>query len=307
MHRVTTFGNCQADALASLLLMSLPDSGYSVEFFSNNQKTGGMKSPEQILESVAESDILIFQPLDERHGLLCEESIRSTASGTAITFPYLFNSGISSFCHNIAGAKRRTGPTAQKRPAERVYGNSPARHSYGNIFGEEPIIAMLEAGRHESEIIDAYREGSINFQVRARFDWCLGELQRREEPIDIKIADHISRNYRVARQFLTHNHPTTNLLTEICASIGRLGDLPIDVEVLRAIDDENVADLPGGRRRCPVSPHDAEELGYEFGHDVDWLPLGSGLIKLICDEYRDLGSQELGRPAEQRDVGRPTG
>jgi hypothetical protein len=262
LKRIVTFGNCQADALASLLRRALPATSYSVSFYSNNARTGDLRPEQEILGAVREADLVVFQPLDDEYGVLSEASIRATVRSpdAAVSFPYLFNSGICSLVH---------APQALQR-------------SYGMVFGEETIIRRLEQGASVGAVIDEYIEGSLDFGLPQRFERCLVELERREKSTAIGLSGHIRRNYRRRRQFLTHHHPTTDLLVELCEQLRALTDLPIDLATLRRIQGENAAGLPGARFQAPVSPHDASILGYEFGHDPDWIELGAGLILKVA-------------------------
>jgi len=265
--RIVTFGNCQAEALASLLKRALPATRYSLSFYSNNDRTGDLRPEEEILGAVRAADLLVFQPLDERHGALSEASIRGTVrnADSAVSFPYVFNSGISSL-----GAVRLQRDWEPGLPI---------------AFGEETIIGRLEQGASVEAILDEYVQGSLDFGLLERFETCLVELERREKNTAIVISGHIRQNYRRKRQFLTHNHPTTDLLVELCEQLRTLTDLPIDLATLRRIKDENAARLPGGRLQCPISPHDASILGYQFGNDPDWVERGGGLILRVAARY----------------------
>ncbi len=261
--RIVTFGNCQADALASFLRRVLPATSYSVSFYSNNARTGDLRPEQEILGAVREADLVVYQPLDDIHGALSEASVRATVrnADAAVSFVYLFNSGICSLIHV---------PQALDHP-------------YGFIFGEETIIDRLEQGASVETAIDEYVEGSLDFGVSDRFESCLVELERREKSTKIKLAKYIRRNFRQRRQFLTHNHPTTDLLAELCVKLRALTDLPIDLAALLRIQGENAAGLPFDE--APVSPHDASILGYEFGHDPDWVERGTGLIRRIAADH----------------------
>jgi hypothetical protein len=263
VKRIVTFGNCQADALASFLRRALPATSYSVTFYSNNARTGDLRPGQEILGAVREADLVVFQPLDNSHDVLSEAGIRATVrtADAAVSFCYLFNSGICSLVH------------APYAPP----------HSYGMIFGEETIIGRLEQGASVEAIFDEYVEGSLDFGLPERFERCLVELERREQSTAIVLAGHIRRNYRHRRQFLTHSHPTTNLLVALCEQLRALTGLPIDLAALRRIEDENAAGLP--LEPAPVSPYDASILGYEFGHDPDWIERGVGLIRLIAADH----------------------
>jgi len=263
LQRIVTFGNCQAEALASFLRRVLPATSYSISFYSNNSRTGDLRPEQEILGAVREADVVVYQPLDDIHGALSEASVRATvrSADAAVSFVYLFNSGICSLIHV---------PQALDHP-------------YGFIFGEETIIDRLDQGASAETVIDEYVEGSLDFGVSERFESCLAELERREQSTKIKLAGFIHSNYRQRRQFLTHNHPSTDLLVELCVKLRALTDLPIDLAALLRIQGENAAGLPFDE--APVSPHDASTLGYEFGHDPDWVERGTGLIRRIAADY----------------------
>ena len=274
MTRIVTFGNCQAEALASLLRLALPASRYSLSFYSNNEYTGDRRPEQEILAAVREADLLVFQPLDERHGALSEASIRGTVrhADSAVSFPYAFNSGISSLsAHRLS----RTWDVGPQHP----------QHARGITFGEDTIIGRLDQGASVETIFDEYVEGSLDFGLLERFERCMVELERREQSMAIVLSGHIRENYRRKRQFLIHNHPTTDLLVEICEQLRALTDLPIDLPALRRIEDENAARLPGERLASPISSHDASILGYEFGNDPDWVERGGGLILRVAAAY----------------------
>jgi hypothetical protein len=277
LMRIVTFGNCQAEAVASLLRRALPATRYSISFYSNNDRTGDLRPELEILGAIREADLLVFQPLDESHGALSEASIRATVrnADSAVSIPYVFNSGI---CSLSASRLERTWDRVGDAPQGR-------QHSRGIASGEETIIRRLEQGASVETIFDEYVEGSLDFGLLERFESCLVELERREKSTAIVLSGHIRQNYRRKRQFLTHNHPTTDLLVELCEQLRAVTDLPIDVAPLRRIEDENAARLPGGRLQSPISPHDASILGYEFGHDPDWVERGGGLILRVAAAY----------------------
>ena len=294
LMRIVTFGNCQAEAVASLLRRALPATRYSLDFYSNNDRTGDLRPELEILGAVREADLVVFQPLDESHGALSEASIRATVrnADSAVSIPYVFNSGISSLS-----------AIRLERAVEWV-GHAPQSRQYplGIAFGEETIIGRLEQGASVETILDEYVEGSLDFGLLERFESCLVELERREKSTAIALSGHIRQNYRRKRQFLIYNHPTTDLLVELCEQLRAITDLPIDLAALRRIEDENAAGLPGGRLHSPISPHDASILGYEFGHDPDWVERGGGLILRVAAAYardREAHRSQAEHPDEQ--------
>jgi hypothetical protein len=282
LKEIVAFGNCQARAFTDLLPMAVPDGDYKVSYYSNNQRTGGMVESEEILSAVGHADVLVFQPLRKEWGALSEDNIKEAAgrAEVALRFPYIFNSGISGVC---------CAPQAKVRAK-----------AYGVIFGEKQVVDVLRAGATADDAVDAYVSGEIDFELRQRFDRCMTEMRRRESTTELKLADYVEQNYQKKKQYLSHNHPTTDLVVEMCDQVRRLAGLPVDMDKLRAIDDPNVVGLHPGR--APVSPYDAEVLGYEFGPDDDWEPRGTELVRRIAEEFEanpdsfDTDGQAPGEP-----------
>jgi hypothetical protein len=249
--RIVTFGNCQAEAMKRLLDRTLP-AGYRVEFFSNNSRTGAMRPEEDVLGAIGEADVVVFQPLRANHGRLAADGVRAAATGELVSFPYLFNAGVS-------GINR----------------------TQGGIFGEAEIKAELEAGTSVPAVIQAYREGRIRFETRERFERSITELEKRDASTDLKVSGFIRANHTRTRLFLTANHPSTELLLELCAQLASVTGLPLDLDRVRALDNDDVAGL--GRGMAPVSPHDIETMGYEFPPDDAWEQIGIRLITTVAE------------------------
>lgn len=262
MTRIVAFGNCQAEGLQRVLRIGLPGDD-EVSYYSNNPRTGNMVEPETLLDAVRQADLIVFQPLRREYGALSEDSIReaSRQTGAALAFPYIFNSGMAGLCW---------APKARRRPT-------------GRVFGEEAIVDLLRDGRSVDDVVEAYVGGEIDFELRRRFDRSLKVMRRRESSTEIKLCDYVERNYQTRKQFIGHNHPTTDLLVEVCRQIHSHTDLPIDMDALHGIEDENEAGLSTGR--APISPHDATALGYEFQPDEEWEQVGAGLIRRIADDF----------------------
>lgn len=263
MKKIVTFGNCQADGLARFLRYGLPESRYSVEFYSNNARTGNMKRTNAILRAIRDADIVVFQPLSDRHEGLSAASVLDAARGTTVSFAYLFNSGITALVHVITAGRR----------------------FYGTVIGEDLVLKLLEQGWDPEDIIAAFKRGELDFDLPARFRACMRELRRREQRTDVALADHIEESFRSRRQFLTHNHPSTDLFVEVCDQIATRTALPLRIRALRRLENENFARLPA-RNRCPLSPYDVEALGYEFGPDPRWERHYDGLIRRIAAAHR---------------------
>jgi hypothetical protein len=267
MQSIVTYGNCQARGLAKLLRMCLPESEYSVEFISNNPRTGPMKSVGEIMSTIGRCNVLIYQPLRREHGKLSEDHIRQSVIGqgtTTVSLPYIFNSGMYSLTHAALASGCE----------------------YGRIYGEESVIPLVEKQTLGS-VLRLYRDGQIDFGLPTRFSACIDELRRREQTTDIKLVDYIVGNYRQAKLFLTHNHPATSLFLWILLQIRDVTGLPLSLERIDA-KDENLADLPLPYG-SPISPYDKAVHGFEFDYRPDWLQRGRYLIALIARHHS--GSQ----------------
>lgn len=260
MKTIVTFGNCQANQLQLILSALLPVSEFKVCSFSNNQRTGHKKTNRAIIAAIKHCDILIYQPLSNNHGELCEENIRQTTKSGCerISFPYIFNSGAYSLCH---------APLA-------------TTHKYGRVFGEEIIIDLLKSGMDSETIMHNYKTSAIDFDIAARFRASLTEMQKRELSTDIKLTSFIEREFRETKLFITHNHPSNLLFIEIIRQIVALIALPINPT---AIDKLNLPELP--ETNCPITPYDIAVHGYKFTGHKDWVAKGTSLIKLIVDAY----------------------
>ena len=252
--RVVAFGNCQAAQIKKLLSILTPADEFSFQYFSNNDRTGGKKSASEILDGVKSADLLIYQPLSRAHGELSDENIKATVSKScvALSFSYIFNSGIGSLCH---------APKANK------------------LFGEEYVIDLINKKYGRKEILEAYKEGSINFNVQERFQNCLSEQRRRENETSIKLADYIAENYQKQRLFISHNHPANVLFYEVIRQIKHITGMPINTN----FEEFNFPRLP--KQNCPISPYDVASHGYQFGQDPKWLKKGNILIEKILSAH----------------------
>ena len=262
--RIALFGNCQVEALERVLRLALPDRGFEIACLANNPFTGEMLPTEGILETLGRADVVVFQPLGKRFGVLSQSSLRESLSNTVLTFPRLFNAGIAGLCF---------APLATRAPS--------------NTYGGEMIVKLLEQGVTPAEIKRRYREGGIDFELPRRFDECVEIMRRRESSTDIVFADYIEANHRSKRLFLTHNHPATPLFVELSRQIATLSALPIDLVRIHSVRGNNIGGLPQGY--APISPFDADALGYEFPFDPNWYEAGSMVIDHIAQSH--LGNQ----------------
>lgn len=260
MKKIVLFGNCQSEQLFRLLSVLLSPSGYELQNFSNNARTGNKLPSEEILSAIRTSDYLIYQPLSKKHGELSEENILAIIKDScrAISYPYIFNSGVYSLCH---------APRANT-------------HGYGMIYGEEVIISLVEGGKSREEIITAYKNETIDFDLEKRFRDSLGEMGQRESQMDIHLTEFIEKHYQEHKLFITHNHPSNLLLFEILKQISAIAPLPIDTNDFQRIIIPDLVET-----NCPITPYDIKTHGYKFNPHTNWKKKGIKLINLIIDSY----------------------
>lgn len=271
--RIALFGNCQARATGTLLEHTLPEDRYEISTLSSDPRNGPMLSADEILTHLSGADYVFYQRLNERHGDLSAESIRSVCAGSAeavISIPRLANFGIAGLAHR----------------------RNDERFDYGYIYGQDAIEELIEAGLSRGQILRRYTRGEIDLRIAERQAECIAELRRRETETDIRVADFIEETYRDQRLFLTIHHPSTALFLETVRQLERMTDLPIDHTRIDPDADPNLARLPTGK--TPISPHDAEVMGYRFPHDPRWRAMGRNLIHMICDAH--------GVPREPREL-----
>ncbi|MDJ0509062.1 MAG: WcbI family polysaccharide biosynthesis putative acetyltransferase [Crocosphaera sp.] len=189
MTKVITFGNCQAGQIRKILSSLLPQKEFKVHYFSNNARTGNKQPNQTILESIRKCDILIYQPLSSVHEDISEENIRKILKEDciAVSFPYIVNTGMYSLCH---------APMAKD-------------HKYGKIIGEDIIHDLILSGKSDKQILKAYKNNEIDFNLKRRFVDSLGIMRRKEMTTHIKLTEFIENNYKTHKLFVTHNHLTS--------------------------------------------------------------------------------------------------
>ena len=255
--RVLVFGNCQSRIIAGILKANLDRDKYDVDFLINNVRSKGFKGEDAAYSTVAESDILICQPLGKRHGKLAFSYIQDSLKNKCkfVTYPYIFNSGIQSLGYVVNSQK----------------------NSYGEIYGSEAIVKSISDIGYEATV-EAFKAGNIDFSLMERFNFCIDELRRREVDLDIKLTDYILENYQHQQLFISHNHPTKTLFKELVRQAVELLDICPGFQGHKR-DYDNIKSLID--TGAGYSPHDAKVHNYQFGYHSDWSDRGIHLIEMI--------------------------
>lgn len=186
-------------------------------------------SPE-FSENISKADIIIYQPLSRKYGFFSTENdvdgsvmTRCRRSCVSISFPYIYNNALWPFI--IEGGK-------VKLPSS--------------------ILNEIRKAESEKDILEKYDNGSLGFEFFNRFEETMRILEDRERECDVKISNYIRNNLTKNRLFLTQNHPTTNIFSEVSSKIMEVmydieGFCFNKEEFMREISSlpENAAELPG--------------------------------------------------------------
>ncbi len=251
---VGVFGNCQAGVIAQAIPRVFD--GVEARYISNNERSGGFSGPQSVLESLHDVDVILFQPLSEQYAAVSESAIRQNyVSKTVLSFPYIFNSGFTTLGY---------APMAKK-------------NSYGEIYGEQAVVARRSAGATPAGILSDIENGDT-LDADRRFTESMTELRRREDNIDIKIADFIEERLHDDFLFITHNHPTNVLFAELLRQIAQCLAIKHDPGRLHAmaLEDNGLPDTG-----APYTPGDVRRMRLSCGWHSDWKPKIAHLLRLI--------------------------
>jgi hypothetical protein len=249
--QIVCFGNCQAYHIGRLLGIYLNDTFEVINFF--NYKDINKIT---ILNAIKKADLVIYQPLSDKHNELSFKNIKNIAKKNninTITFPYIYNNGIYSL----------------------EYGN------ISTIHGKEIIINLLKEGNSVDSIIHQYHNGNIDFNLHERFRNSLNIMKNREKYTDIKLIDFIQKNFQNKKLFYSYSHPTNRIFFEILKQIKNKSTLDFKIKKSKK--------LP---RLCktlsPISPYDKMIHKYKFNCDYsrEWAYKGDAIISLIAQEYK---------------------
>ncbi len=229
------YANCQGTALGHFLNKNpVFQSEYQVEYLVNYLMIDEKK--EVPFDLLQKADLFIYQPTDEKHGVYATDNLLLYLKDTChvISFPYIYNNSFWPFFK-----------IDQK------------------IVNAEPIIDLLESGASAIEIVLKFFSLRIDFNFQNRFQKTMQLLLEKEAATTVKVSDYILENYKKERLFLTHNHPSTQLLVHCVNQILSILQYP----TLKKGDfpNPNEACLPGF---YPMSAYD--KAYYKFSYADDW-------------------------------------
>lgn len=251
--RVVCFGNCQASHIGSLLNIFAYNL-YEIKTYFNYKDNINKKD---IINSIIDADIVIYQPLSDRYGELSHKNIEKIAKENntkTITFPYIYNNGIYSL----------------------EFGDIKTIH------GKDIILDLYKKGKTVQDILEDYWNHKINFRLKERFFKSLNIMREREKDLDIQLCDFIESNYKDKKLFHSYSHPTNTVFFEILRKLQHILSVTFKINQDKA--------LPRlATTLSPISPYDITTHEYKFKPTYcrGWYTQGEAIIRLIISNYEN--------------------
>ena len=250
MSLLVCIGNCQLSALCRYLRKNdaFLNQFAEIKEYANWQI---LERPDLLpIQDLKRADVVLYQPLSDVHGCLSmhkgnKQSIFQYISDETLTlsFPRIHNNALW--------------PIARKHRDKPIW------------YGGESLLPSLE------HTLALYDSGRMDFQFASRFARNKAISLEKEKDTDIKIFDYLESMLPKRRTFLTHDHPTSHVFTELYRQTCDLLDLPY-VHVDSYDVDENCSGLPDSiyglpGDAFPISPYAHSWYGctYPYTNAVD--------------------------------------
>ena len=245
-------GNCQMSALSAYLRKNEEFTKRYTEIkdYANWQI---LERPDLLpVSDLMRADLILYQPLSDVHGCLSmnkhnRSSIFQYISEETLTlsFPRIHNNALW--------------------PIVRKHRDKPIWYGAESLPKDIPLESVLSL----------YDAGRLDFQFASRFARNKAISVDKERDTEIKIFDYIESSIPKRRTFLTHDHPTSHVFTELYRQTCELLDLPY-VKVDSYDVDENCSGLPDSiyglpGEAFPISPYAYSwyECTYPYTNAVD--------------------------------------
>lgn len=229
------YANCQGWALGHFLNKNLFfQADYKIEYLVNYLMINQKKDIS--IDLLQSADLFIYQPVREEHGIYSTDHVLSYLRDSCrqISFPYLYNDALW-----------------------------PLFRDEKRIVNASAITDLLESGASVVEIAVKFLSLQIDFQFQNRFQNTLQILGEKEAATTVKARQYILENYKAEKLFLTHNHPSSQLLVYCANQVLSILQYPL----LKKGDHPhpNEAQLPG---YFPISPY--EKAHYQLSYEDNW-------------------------------------
>lgn len=247
------FGNCQAEALASLTSLNNP--GIEVEYTGSSDRVRRY-DPARTAKLFDWCDRLIAQPIHNMDNPDNHVSMTARFGAKLVFIPYVYLDGIYSIC---------------RLP--------PGRNGTPGFVGDAPVRAELE--RHGLDTtLRRFRNGRLGFNHARRFERTLATLEEREAVAHVRVGDWIRDTYRRWPPMLTHNHPHPEMLNHIGETLAALLGVEFRRVTPEAPENWGMITLPDYGR--VLSPQGVADLGLDYPPEPDWEETGTAFIREIA-------------------------
>jgi hypothetical protein len=236
------FGNCQGGAVKQFLEFSNFYDIYNVNTYANWEMIKNNESiPIRYLQS---ADLVIYQPLTDVHN--CYSTNKNN--------PESFFNILKDTCNTIAFPRIHNNavfPIFKKRK----YGNE----IYGRINNKVSCI---------DELMYLYDNNLIDYDFTNRMLENYEISKKKEADCEVKIIDFITKNVHKEKLFLTQDHPTSFVFSEVTRQICDILELDYNVEKGNACP-ENMVGLPDSvhdreDKQYPISRYAIDYFGFEY-------------------------------------------
>ena len=186
------YGNCQVIFYLHNILKNnnIFNEQYDTTIYVNHDRDNFTVLRNINVEDLQNCDVIIFQPLDDNHGVYSTNNILKFVKDTCIkiSFPYIY----SSFIYST------------------YFESASERWTIGTLIncGWRNIIKLILLNATLEEILIKFDNNEIDFYFEERRNICIDTLQKKEEKCNIKVSEFILNNYRNKRLFVTQNHLT---------------------------------------------------------------------------------------------------
>jgi hypothetical protein len=285
--RAIVVGNCQADAITTLLARSVA--------FRRRFRLLRVPAVHEITDedvpklhaALATVDVAFLQPVDEWYrngiGLGTQTLMARAANAEVVLFPSVYWTGYM--------------PTV-------TYLRPPSGYVFDGPFDyhDEFVMEAWADGAQVPEILALLADPDRPSRAPQEAEAAFGRLEERDVGFGVDIVPYLRERYRDEPLFHMLNHPTDTLLAHIASALARTQGVTARITARRR------AEPLLGHTSYPLHPADVRALGLRFGHGLQ-APTASYKIRgrtyapteairaflHYYDTHRELALGHLGR------------
>lgn len=263
---ISIIGNCQARPVATFLAAICPGLSIHPAVVVHLETDD---SSEKNFKNFENSELIFTQPIMDNHPVKhlrnCELADRFRDK--MVIWPNIFFTGQCPDVVCIATEKqnRVLGPLD-------TYHQKDILNCWLNETSAADCVKALDNQRIDDEAVSLLVDISMK------------ELQSRERNLDVTISDYIAENWLRQRLFYVFNHPSSNLLFEICVRLARFCDLQTTNTLISDFYPEPLnrvipPTLPAIKKALQFSfPTSSSSKGFELDVRENGISLGNARI-----------------------------